>query len=90
MKVKPENKTSYEDLEKLIKEYEAEGNKTVELNIKTVLSLIDNLKVEESKNIILNIQKYNLIMELKNRGVSEETIKKILKEILMKGKSKNV
>lgn len=85
MERKPENKISYEDLEKLIKEYEAEGNKTVELNIKTVLSLIDNLRIAESKNIILNVQKYNLVLELKNRGVSEETVKKILKRALKKG-----
>lgn len=85
MKIKPENKISYEDLEKLIKEYQAEGNKTVELNIKTVLSLIDNLRIAEGKNIILNVQKYNLVVELKNRGVSEETVKKILTESLEKG-----
>ena len=85
MERKPENKISYEDLEKLIKEYEAGGNKTVELNIKAVLSLIDNLRIAESKNIILNVQKYNLVLELKNRGVSEETVKKILKKALEKG-----
>lgn len=72
------NKMNLKEFSKLIEEYKKTNNETVELKVSFVDDLLNKLKESDIKQQILLVQKYNLIIELKNRGVKPNEIRKIL------------
>ena len=70
------------ELEAMLRKYKEIGNEEVTLKIDAVLDLIDLLKQNDLKVQILLGQKYNLVTELKKKGVSDEKIKKILDDTI--------
>ena len=72
------NEMNLKEFSKLIEEYKKTNNETVELKVSFVDDLLNKLKESDIKQQILLIQKYNLIIELKNRGVKPNEIRKIL------------
>ena len=70
------------ELEAMLRKYKEIGNEEVTLKIDAVLDLIDLLKQNDLKTQILLGQKYNLVTELKKKGVSDEKIKKILDDTI--------
>ena len=78
------NKIELEEFYNLIEEYKKTGNKTIEIKVSLLDNILNKLKEDEIKGQILLVQKYNLIIELKNKGVTMEEIKKIL-DIRSKG-----
>jgi len=72
------NEMNLKEFSKLIEEYKKTNNETVELKVSFVDDLLNKLKESDIKNQILLVQKYNLIIELKNRGVKPDKIREIL------------
>lgn len=72
------NEMNLKEFSKLIEEYKKTNNETVELKVSFVDDLLNKLKESDIKQQILLIQKYNLIIELKNRGVKPDKIREIL------------
>lgn len=70
------------ELEEMLRKYKELGNEEVTLKTDVVLDLIDLVKENDLKSQILLAQKYNLVVELKNKGVSDEKIKKILDDTI--------
>lgn len=72
------NKMNLKEFSKLIEEYKKTNNETVELKVSFVDDLLNKLEESDIKQQILLVQKYNLIIELKNRGVKPDKIREIL------------
>lgn len=72
------NKMNLKEFSKLIEEYKKTNNETVELKVSFVDDLLNKLKESDIKQQILLVQKYNLVIALKNKGLNPEEIRKIL------------
>ena len=72
------NKMDFKKFTELIEEYKETGLETLEIKTNVIVDLIDKIEKEEIKNQILLVQKYNLILALKKKGVKPEEIKEIL------------
>lgn len=62
----------------LFEEYKKIGKKTIELKTTVIDDLINYIKESDVKTQILLSQKHNLVIALRNRGVKEEEIRKLL------------
>ena len=75
-----DNSMDINEFEKLINEYKKLGNEEVTLKTDVVLSIIELAKQNEAKVALLLVQKYNLVVELQNKGVPSKKIEEILKK----------
>jgi len=62
----------------LFEEYKKSGKETIMLKTAVVNDLIDCIKGLDVKTQILLSREYNLVVALRNKGVKEEEIKKLL------------
>lgn len=62
----------------LFEEYKKSGKETIMLKTAVVNDLIDCIKELDVKTQILLSREYNLVVALRNKGVKEEEIKKLL------------
>ena len=67
-----------EEFSEMIKEYQQTTNETIELKVNLVANLIKKIEENDIKIQILLVQKYNLVIELKKRGLKPDEIRKIL------------
>lgn len=72
------NKIDLEEFSKLIEEYKKTGNETIELKVNVVSDMLNKIKEDDIKMQILLVQKYNLVIALKNKGLKPNEIRKIL------------
>lgn len=72
---------SLEELENIIKKSIEEGEETLAVKPALLSNLIELIKIEQEKSQILLVQEYNLVTALKERNVSDEEIKEILKVV---------
>lgn len=72
------NKINIQELIELIEEYKKTNNETVELKVNLIDDLIKRIEEDEIKVQILLVQKYNLILVLKEKGMKSDEILKIL------------
>lgn len=72
------NKVDLEEFSKLFEEYKKTDNETIELKVSLIDDLLNKLMEKDIQIQILLVQKYNLILELKNKGVKPDEIRKIL------------
>lgn len=72
------NKIDLEEFSKLIEDYKKTNNETIELKVNLVSNILDKLKEDDIKMQILLVQKYNLVIALKNKGLKPNEIRKIL------------
>lgn len=63
---------------KLFEKYKKTGKETIMLKTALVDDLIDCIKELDVKTQILLSREYNLVVALRNKGVKEEEIKKLL------------
>ena len=63
---------------KLFEKYKKTGKETIMLKAAVVDDLIDCIKELDVKTQILLSREYNLVVALRNKGVKEEEIKKLL------------
>lgn len=63
---------------KLFEKYKKTGKETIMLKTAVVDDLIDCIKELDVKTQILLSREYNLVVALRNKGVKEEEIKKLL------------
>lgn len=63
---------------KLFEEYKKTGKETIMLKTAVVDDLINCIKELDVKTQILLSREYNLVVALRNKGVKEEEIKKLL------------
>jgi hypothetical protein len=75
-----DNSMDINEFEKLINDYKKLGNEEVTLKTDVVLSIIELAKQNEAKVALLLVQKYNLVVELQNKGVPSKKIEEILKK----------
>lgn len=62
----------------LFEEYKKSGKETIMLKTAVVNDLIDCIKELDVKTQILLSREYNLVVALRNKGVKEEEIKRLL------------
>lgn len=62
----------------LFEEYKKSGKETIMLKTAVVNDLIDCIKELDAKTQVLLSREYNLVVALRNKGVKEEEIKKLL------------
>lgn len=67
-----------EEFSEMIKEYQQTTNETIELKVNLVADLLKKIEENDIKIQILLVQKYNLVIELKKRGLKPDEIRKIL------------
>lgn len=62
----------------MFQEYKKTGKQTIELKTAVMNDLINYIKESDVKTQILLSQKHNLVVALRNKGVKEEEIRKLL------------
>lgn len=62
----------------LFEEYKKSGKETIMLKTAVVNDLIDCIKELDAKIQVLLSREYNLVVALRNKGVKEEEIKRLL------------
>ena len=62
----------------MFEEYKKTGKQTIELKTVVMDDLINYIKESDVKTQILLSQKHNLVVALRNKGVKEEEIRKLL------------
>lgn len=78
------NKIKIDDFIKMIKAYQETGREEITLKTNVVVDLLKKIEENEIERQLLFLQKYNLIIRLKQAGVSIEEIDKIIKNTLKK------
>lgn len=73
-----ENIVKLDEFRKMFEEYKKTNSELITLKTKVLDDILKYSDENKKQNIILLSQTYNLIVELKNRGVTEEEIKEII------------
>lgn len=73
-----EKAVKLDEFRKMFEEYKKTNSELITLKTKVLDDILKYADKNEKQNIILLGQTYNLIVELKNRGVTEEEIKEII------------
>lgn len=62
----------------MFEEYKKTGKETIELKTAVMDDLINYIKESDAKTQVLLSREYNLVVALRNKGVKEEEIRKLL------------